>query len=157
PRAEDDAGQHGHVGEEAYAPQRVLHRLARAPPAARIVVEGGVALGDLEFHARRIVVAQVLADALQLVHRRDADRAQAIALADAGEFQQLGRVDRARADDHLAGRPGLARLAIHRVAHADAALAVEYQRRRQRPRLDRKVGPRPRRVEVAVGRALAPS
>ena len=83
PGAEVHADRHGGRGQESLAEQRILDRLAGEPPAAGIVVEGEVLLLDGEFHARRIVVPQVLADAPQFVHRRDAVHAQQIGLADA--------------------------------------------------------------------------
>ena len=78
---------------------------------------------------------------------------QPLRLADAGELQQLRRVDRAGADDHLAGGARLALLAIHGVAHADAALAVEQQAFGQRVGLDGQVRPPARGIEVADGGA----
>ena len=49
------------------------------------------------------VVLEVLADARQVVHGVDAERLELVGVADAGELQQLRRVDRAAAEDHLAG------------------------------------------------------
>ena len=48
------------------------------------------------------MVAQILADALKLVDRRDAQRSEPLALADTREFQQLRRINRAARDDDLA-------------------------------------------------------
>src|SRR6185369_13592388 len=100
---------------------RVFDRLARQPPAARIVVEGEVLAGDREFDARRIMIAQILADAAQLVHRRDAARTEQLALPDAGQLQQFRRIDRTARDDHFARRPRFAPHARYGIAHADAA------------------------------------
>ena len=63
--------------------------------------------------ARAVVIAQVLADTRQLVDRRDAECPQPVALADAGEFEQLRRIDRAAGDDDLARGPCFALLAVH--------------------------------------------
>src|SRR4029077_1845804 len=129
-------------------------RLARQPPAAGVVVEGEVLLPDRELHARRIVVAQVLADARQVVQRCDAYAAQAVGLADAGELEQLGRIDRAARHEHFAHRPRLPLRPADGIAHADAAPAFQDQRLGQRALLDRQVRPRADRVEIAVGGAL---
>ena len=58
---------------------------------------GGVLDVDLE------VVLEVLADAGQVVHEGDAELGEVLLVADAGELEQLGRVDRAAAQDDLAG------------------------------------------------------
>ena len=49
------------------------------------------------------VVLQVLADARQVVDDVDAERLELAGVADPGELEQLRRVDRAAAEDHLAG------------------------------------------------------
>ena len=49
------------------------------------------------------VVLQVLADAREVVDDVDPERLELARVADAGELQQLRRVDRAAAEDHLAG------------------------------------------------------
>ena len=82
-------------------------------------------------------------------------RAQQFGLADAGQLEQLRRVDRAAGDDHLARGPRLPLRPADGIAHADAALAFEDQRLGHRALLDHKVRPRARRVEIAIGRALA--
>ena len=101
------------------------------------------------------MVAQILADALQLVQRLDAKGAQAVGLADAGELEQLGRVDRAARDDDFARSPRFPLHPADGVADADATPSFQDQRLGQRPLLDRQVRPRAGRVEIAVGRALA--
>ena len=47
------------------------------------------------------VILQVLAHARQVVHDRHAERLELARVADARELQQLRRVDRAAAEDHL--------------------------------------------------------
>ena len=55
------------------------------------------------------VVLEVLADAGQVGDDVDAERAQrSCALPTPGELEELGRVDRAAAEDHLAGEDALA-------------------------------------------------
>ena len=66
------------------------------------------------------VVLQVGADAGQVGDDVDAEPAQLVAAADAGEHQQLRRIDRAAADDHLACRL-VGRPAAHRIHHAAGA------------------------------------
>ena len=73
------------------------------------------------------MIAQVLADARQIVVDLDAQPLEALRLADAGQLQQLRRGDGARRNDDLAGSTGLAHLAAHGVAHADAPTALEDQ------------------------------
>ena len=101
------------------------------------------------------MVAQVLADALQFVHRRDAQRPQPVALADAGEFEQLRRIDRAAGDDDLACGSRFALLAVHGIAHADATLAFQDERLGDGALVDLQVGAAARRIEIAEGGALA--
>ncbi len=101
------------------------------------------------------MIAQILADAAQLMHRRDAERAEQFGLTDAGQFQKFRRVDRAAGDDHLARRPRLATHAADRVSHADAALAFQDQRLRHRALLDDEILPSAHRIEVADRGALA--
>ena len=48
------------------------------------------------------MVLQVLADAREVVHDADAERLELGRVADPGDLQQLRRVDRAAAEDHLA-------------------------------------------------------
>ena len=49
------------------------------------------------------VILQVLADALQVMHGRDAEFRERAGIADAGQHQQLGRLERAGGKDHFAG------------------------------------------------------
>ncbi len=102
------------------------------------------------------MVAQVLADAGQGVLHRDAEVAQPLGLADAGQFQQLRRIDRPGADHDLAPGAGLPPLAGNRVTQAGAAPSVEQQRLGERAGLDAQVWPATDRVEVAMRRAHPP-
>ena len=70
---------------------------------------------------------EVLADPRQVDQHRNADGLQPARRADAGQQQQLRRVDRAGADDHLArGGRGLG-ATVADVLDAGAAPAVEQQ------------------------------
>ena len=71
------------------------------------------------------VVLQVLADAGQRVDDRRADRLETLRPADAGEFEQLRRADRAGRQHHFALRPRLATPAVLAIAQADRAAPLE--------------------------------
>src|SRR4029453_3824208 len=92
-------------GQKAVAEQGIAQGLLHQTEAAAAVVEGDALGTDGPARARGIVVAQVLADARQGMTDVDAERAQAVGLADAGQLQELRRVDRARADHDLARPP----------------------------------------------------
>src|SRR4051812_46021060 len=110
------------------APLRdVEEPLPQPAQAARALVEGHAVAADAPLHARRPVVAQILADAAQLVHHRDAEPLQPLGLPDAGELKQLRRGDRTGRYNDLACGARLEGLALHRVAHADATPTLEQQ------------------------------
>ena len=111
-RLEEGAHRRGRVAQEALALRDVEEALPQAAQAAGALVEGDAVAADAPFHARRPVVAQVLADAGQIVVDLDAELLEAVGLADAGELQQLRRGDGAGRHDHLAGRARLALLAL---------------------------------------------
>jgi hypothetical protein len=54
---------------------------------------------DLVRHAQLQMVLEILADAAQILHDLDAEILQPCTVADAGEFEQLRRVDRAGTED----------------------------------------------------------
>src|SRR3981189_587201 len=83
------------------------------------------------------MVAQVLANSLELVANLDTDAFEQLRPADAGQFQKLRRIDRTGADDDLPVGAGFVLLAVDLVAHADAALAFDQQAFGQRIGLDR--------------------
>ena len=108
---------------------------------------GGVLDVDLE------VVLEVLADAGRGGGRRRCrGRASSCLVADAGELEQLRGVDRAAAEDHLAGVDGTAQPAAAQVVDADRALALEPHPGDHRQRLDVEVLAAPDRVQVGAGR-----
>src|SRR5205823_6217266 len=112
-----------------------LHMSRRPPPSSLFpyttlfrscpVVEGDALRAHEPARAGRVVVAQILADAGQRMTHFDAEITQPLGLPDAGQFQQLGRVDRAGADHHLARRTRLAQIASDRIPDTGAALPVE--------------------------------
>ena len=82
--------------------------------------------------------------------RRSRAAASSRGVADAGELQQLGRVDRAAAEDHLARLDPLraATAAACRELDADRARAVEAAPGDERPAADVEVRARHRRMQV---------
>ena len=84
----------------------------------------------------------------------DAEIAQAFGLADAGQFEQLRRVECAGADHDLARRPGLVHLAGNGVAHPGAALVVEHQPQGQSLGRDMQVAAVADRVEITARRVM---
>src|SRR5207237_8453545 len=79
--------------------------LPQSADATRPLVEGHAVTADAPLHARRTMVEQVLADTSQVVAHLDAEALEALALADAGQLQQLRRGDGPGGDDHLASGP----------------------------------------------------
>src|SRR5262249_35030676 len=101
---------------------------------------------DAPFHARRPVVAQVLADAGQIMAGLDAQALEALSLADAGKLQQLRRRDAAGRDDDFAGRTYLMLCAAAGISDAGAAATFEQEAFDQRIRFDGEVCSRARRL-----------
>ncbi len=99
-------------------------------------------------HQHREMVLQVLADR-QIDERGDADRAQMIGRADAGEHQNLRRVEGAAAEDDFALGIGVQRLAALFIVHAGGPVALHRDARDMGPHLDRKILPLHRRMEIA--------
>ena len=117
------------------ATKRTASPASRMPCASWLI---DTALLRAVRHARDIVVLQIGADTRQIVHHRHADRLQMLRRPDARDLQQMRRIDRAAAHDHLARR---ARLAIDAALAEDdpgAAPALEQQARGHRLGLDRR-------------------
>ena len=154
PRAHE-AVDHARRQRQRAAPGRVvLHDLLHQAQPARLLVQRDRQL-DAPVHARREVVAVVLADALQLVLHLDAMAAQQLGLADAGMLQHARRLHRAARHDDLAVDARLALLAQHRVGDADRALALEDDIAHQRIGLDLEVRPVAGGIEEGARRRLA--
>jgi hypothetical protein len=126
-------------------------------PGVELVV-GGDGLGALVAQADLQVVLQVLADARQLVHQRNAHALEQRARPDARELQQLRRLDGAGAQQHLGtAARGLQHAALP-VADAGGAAPFEHQLAGQRLGLDAQVGPLLHgRRQVGLGGAAAPA
>jgi hypothetical protein len=96
-------------------------------------------VGAAIVEARLIVILQVRADAWHVGDHLDAVLAQQIGRADAGELQQLRRVECAAREDHLAAGARDVRGAVLAVFDADRAAAFEQDARGQRVRHDREI------------------
>ncbi len=104
------------------------------------------------------MVVEVGADPRQVVHHRHADRLEVLGRADAGNLQQMRRVDGAAADDDLARRQLLAVHAVLAKRDAGAALAVKQEFGGDRVGLDPEIGATARLGEKgAGGRAAQPA
>ena len=114
-RAErDDAGPPGQ-------PARDFH--AESPTARAFIERDRVARA--RNHAHGEVVAQVLAHPGQVLQHLDAELPQLLRRPDAGQLQQLRRVEGACTDDHFAAGAHLAARAALIEAHADRAPVFE--------------------------------
>ena len=96
------------------------------------------------------MVAQVFADTLQRVAHLYAQLPQPFRLANAGQFQQLRRIDRPGTDHDLAGRAGLPAFPLHGIPHAGAALALQHQPFGQGIGADGEVSPMLYRIQVTM-------
>ena len=103
------------------------------------------------------MVLQILADAAQRDPGRDAVRAQVVGIADAGQHQDLRRVDHAAGEDHLALARARSRLAHVKIFDADRAVVLDHDPSDQRIHLDVQVFPLHRRLEIGAGGAAAPA
>src|SRR5439155_7602876 len=145
------------MAEETLALRNIEQPLPQPAKPAGALVEGHAVTADAPLHARRPVVAQVLADAGQVVAHLDAELLQALPLADARELQQLRGRNGAGRDDHLAGRARLQLLSARGIAHTDAARTVENEALGQGVRLDAEIRAQARRLQIASRRAHTPA
>src|SRR4051812_35006080 len=143
------------MAQESAPLSNVEKPLPQPAQAARAFVERDAMPPNAPLHARRPMIAQILPDAAQFVHHRDAELLQAIGLADAGQLEQLRRGDRARRHDDLARGTCLELLSLHAVTHADAAPALEQQALRMRAGVDAQIATRARRGEVGARSRIA--
>ena len=92
----------------------------------------------------------------QLVHHLDPVLAEHLGPADPGELEELGGIDRASTEHHLARRVRLFLAAVPPVADAGASLAVEDEPVRERAAHHLKVRPAAHGAEIAMGGAHPP-
>ena len=135
--------------------QQPFGALGQQPRPADPVVDGLGVAGPHD-DARAVVVAQVGAHAGQVMRHRHAQALQQPGRADAGQLQQLGRIDGAGADDHLAPGLQLKAGAAALVAQAARDAAVQHDGADLRIGDHRQVGAAHRRVEKGARRADAP-
>ena len=101
------------------------------------------------------MIVQVRSHARQIVAHRNADFAQMVGGPDAGELQELGRVERAAAQDHLAFGPHIGTDGIHHIGNAHRALALEQNVPGERAGDDGEVWPLRCRRQIAASHAPA--
>ncbi len=150
----DEAARFGEVGGDhaaAFAP--VAQDLAQYAHTAAQRIADQVEVEDLLVQDDVEMVLQVLADAGQVLHHRNPQRAQMRRRAHARSHQQLRRTERPRRHDHLAPRAQRlgAAAAVHR--HARRALAFEDDAQRLRAGQHRQQAPSA--VERGVGSVAA--
>ena len=94
------------------------------------------------------MVLKVFADARQVDAHIDAEPAELVGRTDAGQHQQLGRFDRAATDDHLSAAVRRSGAAVLQVLDAHAAIVLDDQSGRARPRLQAHVAPRQSGLQI---------
>ncbi len=150
-RPDEAAAMRDRVAQQAFAGQTVFHDLAEQRQAARHRVDRRHTVLEAGLTADHVVILHVLADARQLVQNGYADILQHLALADAGDFKELGAFHGAgREDDFLADLDG-ALDALLDEFDADGALAFEQDFRGHGARLDDQVVAVHDRVEEGDG------
>ena len=102
------------------------------------------------------MVLQVFADPRQRMNDRRADRLDELRPADAGEFEELRRTDRAGRQNHLDARARLVALAVLAVSQAYRAAPVEKDPLDMRAGRQTQVRPLEDRLQKPARRAPAP-
>ena len=146
--------QGGGVGQHAGAGKEIAHDFAGEWEATRRLVQCFGASNEAR-HAGKIVVLQILAHPRELMMHRDADAAQMVWIADAGELQDMRRADRTRGEDHLGGRVDPLDRAAASIFDADSAFAIEQDTTDQSIGHDLQVRTFHRRAQIGPRRALA--
>src|SRR5262249_60299870 len=88
-RPEEAAQGRGRVAQETLSRGQIEQPVPQRPKAACALVKGDAMPADAPFHARRPMVAQVLADTGQIMANLDAKALEALPLTDAGKLQEL--------------------------------------------------------------------
>lgn len=102
-----------------------------------------------------IVIGQVLSDARQIRHHRDAERSQASCTAHTGQLQQLGRLDCASRQDDIQPRCSGAQLAVLEEFHPACSRALKHHAASERVGLGAQTVPTERRAQIRDGGAAA--
>ncbi len=135
--------------QPACADQRAI------PPVDRGVQGDRLLARHLEIKLQ--VILQVLADARQIVHHLDAERAQLRRRPHSGQLQQLRRVDGAARENQLRANAHAVRFASAAVLDAAGAPALEKYARRKRMRQHLEVGALHGGAQVGARGAAAPA
>ncbi len=77
-------------------------------------------------HPQLQVILEILTDAAQILHDLDPEILQSRAIADAGQFEQLRRVDRTGAQDNFTARLGDVVDIVATIFNADATTTFEH-------------------------------
>src|SRR5690606_304924 len=109
-----------HVGDTAFAGQRPFYHRTGQPVEAQVVGQRDFAVG-IPHHRDRGVILQVAADAGQVVDHLDAQLAQLVGRADAGEEHELRRVEGTTREHDLALRLNAVILAVPTVVEGNRA------------------------------------
>ena len=141
----------GREGEQALALEQVAGRLAHEAHALGELVDADHVLLQAIAHAHGEVILQVLAHLLTVGDHGDPVLAQEGARPDPGELQELRRVDRSAAEDHLLAGADGAKLAPLPILHAYGALALEQHAGGERVGLHMQVGALHGAVQVGDG------
>ncbi len=153
--ARDHPADHHADRERAGAKEQPLEPDPRlAPEVAQVVVRRD-RLRALVDEPQQQVVLEVLADARQVGDHRDAVLAQERGGPEAGQLQELRRLDRARAQQHLARCAHRGLRAVTPIADAHRAPPLELDAGRAGTGLDRQVGPPARGLEIRGRRRAA--
>ncbi len=143
-------------GGRAAAEQRVLQPGQR-PPAQPLVLVVAVRALQLVHQRDLDVILQVAANAGQVGQDRDAVPLERLRRADARQHQQLRRIERASADDHLAPRAQLAFPPVLDEPDAHRAALLDDDPRDAHAGAHAQVAAMPGRPQVGAGRAAAPA
>ena len=155
--AEKSAGIARADGQQALAEQDVAQAPDKTlPPAVDDVVHGD-RLGAAILEAHLEMILQIRADAGMIGNDGDAVLAQKLRGADAGELQNLRRVDRAGGEDHLARRMRDAHFAPDPIFDAFRTMTIEKNPRRQRAGFDLQIGMLPCLLQKAGRGRRAPA
>lgn|GEM_PF-5569439 len=103
------------------------------------------------------MILQVVADTRQVLDRRDAELAECVRIAHAGQHEELWRVEGAAAHDHLAACAHLPHGAAAQIPQPDRAAALEHDLRRERACAERQVRPTRSRAQIGIRRARPPA
>ena len=103
------------------------------------------------------MVLQLFTDHRRMHSGTDAVLRQHRRVANPGQLQQLGRIDRATADHHFAARQGLQQLSVPRVLHTDGPSVVDQDTGGMGLRVQTQVGARQRGAQECTGCGLAPA